>query len=61
MTKDKPLPPSDPKGVNPAGTGPAQPLPDNDRDQVPAGDDAETLDHEEHGDLADGIERERDA
>jgi hypothetical protein len=58
---DKPLPPSDPKGVNPEGLGPGQPRPDNDHDQVPSSADRETLDHEEQGDLADSIERERDA
>ena len=59
---DKPNPASDPKGVNPDGLGPAQPRPpDNDHDQVPAKNDREKLDPAEHSDMADTMERERDA
>lgn len=52
---------SDPGGVNPSGAGPAQPLPDNDHDQIPAEADRETLSPAEHAAISESIERQRDA
>jgi|EndMetStandDraft_3_1072993.scaffolds.fasta_scaffold201195_3 hypothetical protein len=51
---------ADPEGVNPTGQGPAQPR-DNDHDQVPTERDREHLTSEEHGELSEIIEHERDA
>jgi NAD(P)-dependent dehydrogenase (short-subunit alcohol dehydrogenase family) len=54
---------SDEGGVNPQGLGPAQPRPDHDHDHdhVPQKEDREQLTPAEHGNLANSIERERDA
>ena len=47
--------------INPSRLGPAQPLPDNDRDQVPGKADTESMSSAEHRSMARAIERERDA
>jgi hypothetical protein len=57
---DRPLPASDPKGVNPRGLGPGQVRPDHNDEPVQSPAHGETGVQEEQGDRTDSIEKRRD-